>query len=167
VTRQTVQWLALQGFLGPVVRSAKLALLGRTEVDAFARRYRNVAEMAEPLHMTARRLVRRLGPLGVAPIVSRDDGPSIDTMIDVDAAIAALGLESDPTTIDDEALTVFWTDLVKASRVRCPQFKFPDRLPSSGQRVWRGDRRGRFSSSSIRVPGKSTIASWDAASSVT
>lgn len=76
------------------------------------------------------------------PIVSTADGTLFNTVVEKERAIAALGLKRDPTIVEDEDLARFWLALVAEARVRCPQFKFPDLLPSCGQRVWRGDRRG-------------------------
>ena len=56
--------------------------------------------------------------------------------------MAAFGLERDPSILDDEGFSVFWRALTAEATVRCPQFKLPARLPSVGQRIWRGDRRG-------------------------
>ncbi|WP_165504603.1 TniQ family protein [Rhizobium leguminosarum] len=142
LNRPTVQWLVRKGHLGESHRTKKLCLLDRETVETFAGRYRNAIEFAEPLGVTVPDLLRRLAGKGVKPFLSAIDGHGLNTVIDAEAARIALGLSRNPSVIEDEGLVRFWTRIVETANRRGLMFKFPDRLPSCGQRVWRGDRYG-------------------------
>ena len=142
LNRPTLTCLVEDGRLGTARRTPKLCLLDRHVVEDFAARYRAASEFSVSLGVAVPELVRRLSQIGARPLVSSTDGPWLEAVVERAAVMAAFGLERDPSILDDEGLSVFWSALTDEAASRCPQFKFPPRLPSVGQRVWRGDRKG-------------------------
>jgi hypothetical protein len=134
----TVKQLAQEGQLGAEFRNGVLRALDSAAVKEFAERFRPLAEFAAVTGVDNVGLAERLRADGIEFLPSKL-GPNV--VVDRKEALSALKVDQDPTVIRDTEFASFWTSFTEAARVRCPHFKLPPTLPTSGQRVWRSDRK--------------------------